>query len=98
MWAWVVSHARAVLDTARAIKCLKLTTLRCHPASTKVFRANVHADPLADQTGIAHLVSHPNALTEAIDLFERMGIRRELAEARTELARLAAQMAALGEG
>ncbi|MFP4441411.1 MAG: tetratricopeptide repeat protein, partial [Chloroflexaceae bacterium] len=33
------------------------------------------------------------ALTEAIDLFERMGMRRELAEAREELARLEAQMA-----
>lgn len=29
-----------------------------------------------------------NALTEAIDLFERMGMRRELAEAREELAKL----------
>lgn len=38
------------------------------------------------------------ALAEATDLFERMGMRHELAEARTELARLAAQMAALGEG
>jgi hypothetical protein len=28
------------------------------------------------------------ALTEAIDLFERLGMRRELAEAREELARL----------
>jgi tetratricopeptide (TPR) repeat protein len=37
------------------------------------------------------------ALTEAIDLFERMGMRRELAEAREELARLEAQMAAAAE-
>jgi hypothetical protein len=28
------------------------------------------------------------ALAEAIDLFERLGMRRDLAEARTELARL----------
>jgi hypothetical protein len=33
------------------------------------------------------------ALTEAIDLFERMGMRRELAEAHEELAHLEAQMA-----
>jgi len=37
------------------------------------------------------------ALTEAIDLFERMGMRRELAEAREELARLEAQMAEAAE-
>jgi tetratricopeptide (TPR) repeat protein len=37
------------------------------------------------------------SLTEAIDLFERMGMRRELAEAREELARLEAQMAASAE-
>jgi hypothetical protein len=37
------------------------------------------------------------SLTEVIDLFERMGMRRELAEAREELARLEAQMAAAAE-
>jgi tetratricopeptide (TPR) repeat protein len=37
------------------------------------------------------------AITEAIDLFERLGMRRELAEAREELARLEAQMAASAE-
>jgi LuxR family glucitol operon transcriptional activator len=37
------------------------------------------------------------ALTEAIDLFERLGMRRELAEAREELARLEAQMAEAAE-
>lgn len=37
------------------------------------------------------------ALTEAIDLFERMGMRRELAEAREELARLAEGEAAIHE-
>jgi hypothetical protein len=37
------------------------------------------------------------ALIEAIDLFERMGMRHELAEAREELARLEAQIAAAAE-
>ncbi|NJL06644.1 MAG: hypothetical protein HC911_17420 [Chloroflexaceae bacterium] len=37
------------------------------------------------------------SLTEAIDLFERMGMRRELAEAREELARLEARMAEADE-
>jgi tetratricopeptide (TPR) repeat protein len=38
-----------------------------------------------------------SSLMEAIDLFERLGMRRELAEAREELARLEAQMAAAAE-
>jgi LuxR family glucitol operon transcriptional activator len=38
-----------------------------------------------------------SVLTEAIDLFERLGMRRELAEAREELARLEAQMAEAAE-
>jgi LuxR family glucitol operon transcriptional activator len=38
-----------------------------------------------------------SSLLEAIDLFERMGMRRELAEAREELARLEAQMAEAAE-
>lgn len=42
------------------------------------------------------LVSAQETLIEAIDIFERLGIRRELAEARAELARLEAQLAAAG--
>jgi tetratricopeptide (TPR) repeat protein len=40
------------------------------------------------------LTAARGALTTALDLFERLGMRRELAEARAELARLAAQHSA----
>jgi tetratricopeptide (TPR) repeat protein len=43
------------------------------------------------------LSSAQDALTEAIDIFERQGRRRELAEARAELARLEAQMVEAAE-
>jgi hypothetical protein len=50
---------------------------------------------IADQRGDTQ-TAHASLL-EAIDLFERMGMRRELAEAREELARLEAQMADAAE-
>jgi LuxR family glucitol operon transcriptional activator len=56
----------------------------------KLFDARLHT--LRSELPEAHA-----ALTEAIDLFERMGMRRELAEAREELARLEAQMAEAAE-
>jgi hypothetical protein len=43
------------------------------------------------------LLSAANFLEEAIGIFERLGRRRELAEAREELARLEAQMAKAAE-
>jgi LuxR family glucitol operon transcriptional activator len=48
-------------------------------------------------TILGNLTKARSTLVEAIDLFERMGMRRELAEAREELARLEAQMAEAAE-
>jgi tetratricopeptide (TPR) repeat protein len=53
---------------------------------------NAHFHTLRGDLSSAHA-----SLLEAIDLFERMGMRRELAEAREELARLEAQMAEAAE-
>lgn len=55
-------------------------------------RTYAHLHTLRGDLSAAH-----TALTEAIDLFERIGMRRELAEAREELARLEAQIVASAE-
>jgi hypothetical protein len=58
------------------------------PCLAQIQRAYAHLHTLRSNLPAAHA-----ALTEAIDLFERLGMRRELVEARAELAQLEATIA-----
>jgi tetratricopeptide (TPR) repeat protein len=83
-----LENAEVILDQAltksRQVKWLRdISLVQYDYARLHTLRCNLPA---------AHA-----SLLEAIDLFERMGMRRELAEAREELARLKAQMAEAAE-
>jgi hypothetical protein len=80
-------------DVLRAQSFLDETRTNLRRFSDKRFAADIQYQYAHLHLLCADLPAAHTALTEAIDLFERMGMRRELAEAREELARLEAQMA-----
>jgi tetratricopeptide (TPR) repeat protein len=83
----IVAASETLLECSRKARGFQdreiLAQIQCSYARLHTLRSNLPA---------AH-----SSLLEAIDLFERMGMRRELAEAREELARLEAQIAEAAE-
>jgi hypothetical protein len=106
-----MNYQRASIFIPQRLAATALTQKDASSAKTFLDEAQANLRQYADKRLIAHvqyqyarlhllcaefLEAHA-ALTKAIDLFERMGLRHDLAEAREELTRLEAQMAAAAE-
>jgi tetratricopeptide (TPR) repeat protein len=95
MWLALIDLAQG--DLGQAEKALAESKVSAEHSQDRATLADIHHGYARLHTLRGDIPAARAALGEAIDLFERLGMRRELAEAREELAQLETRIAVSAE-